>query len=91
MNNIKRTLTAAVLTGAALTLAGAPSATADGPERQGGLINSLGIAGNANSNEDNSENHNVSAGHNQQFSGDGNSNTVTATNAGQSVDQSIHG
>ncbi|KAF9302578.1 hypothetical protein BGZ74_005171 [Mortierella antarctica] len=56
-----------------------------------GLINSLGIAGNANSNEDSSENHNVSAGNNQQFSGDGNSNTVTATIAGQSVDQSIHG
>ncbi|MER6251970.1 hypothetical protein ABT224_11450 [Streptomyces sp. NPDC001584] len=90
MNNIKRTLTAVILTGAALTLAGAPSAMADGPERRG-LINSLGIAGNANSNEDSSENHNVSAGNNQQFSGDGNSNTVTSTNAGQSVDQSIHG
>jgi len=56
-----------------------------------GLINALGIAGNANSNKDNSENHNVSAGNNQQFSGDGNSNTATATLAGLSVDQSIHG
>ena len=74
---------------AALALAAAPQAAADTQHR--GLINSLGIAGNANSNEDSSENHNVSAGNNQQFSGDGNSNTAPSTNAGQSVDQSIHG
>ena len=82
----KRLVTGIVVAAAAtvaLTLAGAGVAHA-------GLIDSLGIAGNANSNEDSSENHNVSAGNNQQFSGDGNSNTVTV-NSGQSVDQSIHG
>ena len=89
MNNTKRVVVGLALAGAALALAGT-NAVADPQPPGGGLINSLGIAGNANSNEDSSENHNVSAGNNQQFSGDGNSNTATATNAGQSVDQSIH-
>jgi hypothetical protein len=47
-----------------------------------GLIDSLGIAGNANSNEDSSTDHHVSAGNNQQFSGDGNPNTASSNLVG---------
>ncbi len=90
MNNTKRVVVGLALAGAALALSGT-NAVADPQPPGGGLLSALGILGNGNANEDNSENHNVSAGNNQQFSGDGNSNTVTSTNAGQSVDQSIHG
>ncbi|MFE9368114.1 hypothetical protein ACFYNN_36355 [Streptomyces sp. NPDC006978] len=89
MNNIKRTLAAVALAGAALASSGSSQAMAVGPEPGGGLINAMGIAGNANSNEDSSNNHNVSAGNNQQFSGDGNLNTVSL--AGQTLDEAIGG
>ncbi|WP_327129995.1 hypothetical protein OG311_40465 (plasmid) [Streptomyces sp. NBC_01343] len=93
MSNTKRNLAATTRAVTAIVSSGASQAVTDGPvmPQTRSLINSLGIAGNANSNDDSSQNDNVSAGNNQQFSGHDNSSTVTADIAGQSVDQSIYG
>ncbi|WAU78557.1 hypothetical protein O1Q96_01680 (plasmid) [Streptomyces sp. Qhu-G9] len=97
MNNMKRVAVGLALAGATFVLSGT-NAVADPDPGTGeeltqttGAIDAVGVLGNGNANEDNSQNDNVSAGSNQQFSGDGNSNTVTGTFGGQSVDQSIHG